>query len=96
MLAENRRWVRHHASDVLQDMTLINGDCLPATREFVGLNYPQMIEAARKADFRHTLWYIGEQVATMFEAVSHRSPRLAALPADQGPGWEEITKRWQQ
>ena len=96
VLAENRRWVRHHASDVLQDMALVKGDCLPATREFVGLNYPQMIEAARKADFRHTLWYIGEQVATMFEAVSHRSPRLAALPADQGPGWEEITKRWQQ
>ena len=94
VLAENRRWVSHHADDVLGDMELHDGDCRPATRELVGLSYPQMIEAANKANFRHTLWYIGEQVATMFEAVMQRSARLAALPVDAGPGWDEITKGW--
>ena len=94
VLAENRRWVRHHAEDVLADLQLSNGDCNERIRQLVGMSYPEMIAAADKADFRHTLWHIGEQIAALFEAVSHRCARLAALPAEEGPGWEEITQRW--
>lgn len=94
VLAENRRWVRPHASDVLADMVLHDGECNDRIRQFVGLNYTEMIEAADKANFRHTLWQIGDQITTMFEAVSHRSAKLAVLPVDDGPGWDQIIKQW--
>ncbi len=94
VLTENRRWLRHHADDVLADMKLTNGECHDHIHQLVGLTYAEMIEAADKAHFRHTLWQIGEQIATMFEAVSHRCAKLAALPADDGMGWDEITKQW--
>lgn len=94
VLAENRRFVRHHAEDVLADMKLTNNECKESLRQLVGLNYAEMIEAANRANFAHTLWKIGEEIVTMFEAVSHRSPRIAALPADDGPGWKALETRW--
>lgn len=94
VLAENRRYVRHHAEDVLAGMKLTNGECKESLRKLVGLSYAEMIEAARAANFTHTLWKIGDEIATMFEAVSHRSPRLAALPSNDGPGWKELEARW--
>lgn len=94
VLAENRRYVRHHAKDVLDSMKLTNGECQESLRQIVGLNYAKMIEAANQANLTHTLWKIGDEIATMFEAVSHRSPRLAAMPADDGPGWKEMETRW--
>ena len=94
VLAENRRYVRHHADDVLEDMKLTKGECKESTRRLVGLNYAEMSETANRANFRHTLWKIGDEIATMFEAVSHRSPGLAALPADAGPSWEELGAKW--
>ncbi len=98
VLVENRRYVRHHADDVLASMTLHETpdgpECSDAIREITGLNYAAMLDAARQANFRHTLWQMGEQIAEMFAAVSHRLPKLAALPADDGPGWEEISARW--
>lgn len=96
VLAENRRWVKHHAEDVLDDMRLVNGECKDSLRELTGLTYPEMIAAAGKADFTQTLWRIGEEVAEMFEAVTHRSKVLAALPKDDGPGWDALTKRWKK
>ena len=96
VLAENRRWVKHHADDVLDDMRLTNGECKASLRELSGLTCREMIEAAAKADFTQTLWRIGEEAAVMFEAVMHRSKVLAALPRDDGPGWEALTRRWKK
>ena len=55
--------VRHHAEDVLADMKLIDGECHASIRALVGLTYAEMIEAADKADFRHRLWQIGDEIA---------------------------------
>lgn len=96
VLAENRRYVRRHAEDVLRDMALENGECNAAVRDISGLRYAEMIEACDKANFRHALWKIGDEIGAMLEAVSHRSPKLAALPPDDGPGWSQITARWQK
>ena len=98
VLAENRRYVRHHADDVLASMELHDTphgpECSESVRETTGLNYAEILEAAQHANFRHALWQMGEQIAEMFAAVSHRSPKLAALPADDGPGWDDIAARW--
>ncbi len=94
VLAENRRWVRQHALDVLNDMQLTNNECQESTRQLVGLNYAEMIAAAEKAGMRQVLWQMGNEIAAMFEAVSQRSKTLATLPRDDGPAWNEIEARW--
>jgi hypothetical protein len=69
-------------------------DCNENLRKTTGLSYPEMVELTRKADFRHTLWQIGEAVAAMFTSVAQREPRLSRIPVDLGPTWKELTKRW--
>ena len=101
VLAENRRWCKRHAEDVLQDLQLIRAadgrlDCSESIRKAVGLNYAAMLVLADKANFRHALWQMGEAVAQMFEATVHRSPRLAKLPAGEGSDWAELTRRWKR
>lgn len=98
VLAENRRWVRFHANDVLEDMRLPDGDCHERFRRLTGLRYPEMLDRAAKAGFRHALWQMGEAIADMFEATVQRSPRLARLPvrADAPPDWPAIGQRWKK
>lgn len=101
VLAENRRWCRFHAEDVVKEMQLVPNDqgrpdANADIRKSVGLDYPQMLELAAKANFRHALWQMGEAIAKMFEATITRSPRLAKLPRNDGPGWEEISRLWKR
>lgn len=99
VLAENRRWCRVHAQDVLHEMELMRGpdgrlDCQPALRRSVGLSYDQMLSLAEKAKFRRALGYIGDVVADLMEATVRRSSRLTKLGGDHGPGWETWMQRW--
>ena len=98
VLAENRRYVRQHALDTLASMALHETpdgpECTDAQRATSGLRYAEMIAAAEAANFRRTLWQMGEQIGEMFAAVAQRSPQLAALPEDGGPAWDETTRRW--
>ena len=100
VLFENRRFLRSYVSSVLADMELHQAatgqDCNENLRKTVGLSYPEMVELAEKANFRHTLWQIGEAVADMFASVLQREPRLADIPVDHNPSWEELTKRWRR
>jgi hypothetical protein len=97
MLLENRRFLRRYVPAVLADMelhqTLAGLDCNEALRQTAGLSYPEMVELAQKADFRHTLWQIGEAVADMLASVVQREPRLARVPADHASSWKELTRR---
>lgn len=93
VLTENRRWTRRHAADVVADLKLTDGECNEATRHLVGLTYREMIETAEQADFRQTLWKIADEIATMIEAVSHRSEYLATLSTSESPTWDEVTAR---
>lgn len=99
VLAENRRYVRHHARDVLASMALhdtpAGPECRDDLRALTGLSYAEMLAAAERAHFRHALWQIGEIIAAIFSATAQRCPRLAALPPDDGPAWDSITNRWQ-
>ena len=100
VLAENRRWCRFHAQDVLQDMQLLTTadgrlECNDAFRQLTGLNYAQMIQLAQEAKLRRACWQMGEAIADIFAAVVQRSRTLAAEPSTEGPGWEELTKAWQ-
>jgi hypothetical protein len=100
VLVENRRFLRHYVPAVLADMELhetsAGPDCNETLRQTVGLSYPEMVELAQKADFRHTLWQIGAAVADMFASVTQREPRLADVRAQRGPSWEGLTRRWRK
>lgn len=101
VLAENRRWCRFHAQDVLRDMQLLeaaNGkfECHDAFRQLTGLNYAQMIELAQQARLRRACWQMGEAIADMFAAVVQRSPRLSAESSHDGPSWAELSQAWQR
>ncbi len=83
VLAENRRYVRQHALDVLASMELHDTphgpECTDAQRETSGLSYAEMLDATKRAGFRQVLAQMGEQIAEMFAVVAHRAPQLAAL-----------------
>jgi hypothetical protein len=71
VLKENRRWLKHHAEDVLRDMTLTNGTEVSAavSKATGGLSYAQMMELAEKAQMRQTLATIADEAAGLFEKV---------------------------
>jgi hypothetical protein len=100
VLVENRRFLRRYVPGVLAEMGLhdtpAGPDCTENLRKVVGLSYPEMVAVARKADFRHTLWQIGEAVAEMFSAVAQRESHFANLPMYPDPSWEELTQRWRR
>ncbi len=100
VLVENRRFLRRYVPAVLAEMelrqTAAGLDCNESLRKAAGLSYPEMVELAHKADFRHTLRQIGEAVADTFTSVVQREPRLSGVHADRGPSWEELTRRWRR
>lgn len=84
LLVENRRWVAHHARDVLAELALTPGadgrpECSAAIRASTGLTYAQMGTLAEQAGFRRALHQIAEAIAEMWEATLRVSNRLAAL-----------------
>lgn len=99
VLVENRRWLPHHAGDVLEAMTLTPGkdglEVSAAVKSAVGdLSYSQMIDMAERSQMRKTLATITAECINLFERVIARIPQAAAWPADAGPGWDEMLKRW--
>ena len=56
-----------------------------------------MIEAADKANFRHTLWEMGEAIADLFENVVELQELLQEMPTPASdPSWEVLTQRWRK
>jgi hypothetical protein len=93
VLAEDRRWCRNHADDVVRECALQSGadgtlDCSESVRRTVGMDYAQMCRLAEQANFRRALWQMGEAIADMMEATLQRSSHLARLPGSLGSGWE--------
>ncbi len=100
VLSENRRFLHRYVPWVLADMELrqtpAGPDCNDTLHKTTGLSYPEMVELAQEADFRHTLWQIGEAVADMFGSVTQREPRLSSTHVNHTLSWEELTKRWRK
>jgi hypothetical protein len=99
VLAENRRYLRIHRKQIVQDMQLeqtTNGwQCRDELRRATGgLTYEQMVGAAEEANFRHALRQIAEAVADLFADVVHLVPALRQMPFHEEPTWEELGKRW--
>ena len=69
VLKENRRWLKHHAEDVLRDMTLTNGTEVSSTvsKATGGLTFEQMMVLAEKAEMRKTLATIADEAVNLFE-----------------------------
>jgi hypothetical protein len=101
VLAENRRYQRIRNPRLVQQLTVRtqpNGErvCAPElSRVAGGLSYPEMLEAAEAANFRHALWQMGEIIADAFAKIIDRQERLQELPAEvDSPDWNELTRRW--
>jgi len=101
LLAENRRYQRIRNGRLLKEIALTEGpdgpQCNPdLSKKTGGLSYTEMVAMADEANFRHALWQIAEAIADLFEQVIQEQPLLQELPADDGPTWAELTKRWQK
>ena len=81
VLHENRRYQAIRNPRLLKQLELHktkNGwDCDPAlNKQSLGLHYLEMVELAKKANFRHALWQIGSAIADLFVDVVERVPEL--------------------
>lgn len=81
VLSENRRYQAIRNPRLLKQLELRKTarglDCDPElTRRSLGLHYPEMVELAEKANFRHALWQMGQAVAKLFGEVAERVPAL--------------------
>ncbi len=102
VLKENRRYQRVLNTRLVKQLTVTRSPtgefaCDPELSVVAGgLTYPEMLEAADKANFRHALWQMGEMIADVFARVIERQERLQDLPLSDGPGWEELTRKWRR
>ena len=94
VLRENRRWLSHHAADVLKSVVLKDGECAAEMSAISGLNYKGMVRAAEEAGFHAQLERMGELVADMLEAVAQRSKLLSALPKVDESLFEQALTTW--
>ena len=89
VLAENRRYQKIRNPRLLKQLKLTktkNGwKCdEELTRKTGGMTYPEMVQLAEQANFRHALWQMGEAVANLFAQVVERQPAIAELPKTNG------------
>jgi len=99
VLKENRRYQAIRNPRLVEQYALRKkGDRLECdeelSRQTGGLTYAEMVALAELQHFRHALWQMGEAVATLFEQVVERTPRLQKYDGDKAPTWLEITARW--
>lgn len=81
VLNENRRWLKQHARDVLQNMALTQGEDGPQVSTMVktatgGLDYAPMMAMAQRSDLRGTLQTIADTAAELFAKVVAQVPAL--------------------
>lgn len=81
VLKENRRWLKHHAQDVLENMALTRGKGGPVVSPTVkaatgGLDYAPMMAMAERSNLRGTLQTIADSAADLFEKVIALVPSL--------------------
>ena len=101
VLQKNRDYLKTYQREVLREMALTRTEGgwrgqLALEEASGGLTYPQMVEAAEKAQLRHALWQIAEAIAELFNQVVVLVPRLRDLPGNDQPTWAELTKRWKR
>ena len=69
--------------------------CAPElSRKAGGLSYQGMVALAEEADFRHTLWQIGEAIADLFQAIIEIAPESHRWSDRKKPSWADLTQTW--
>jgi len=101
VLQENRTYQQVRNGRLLQQLALrqVNGRTVcdeELSQRTGGLQYEEMVQLAKQADFRHALWQMGEAVADLMEKVVQRQPLLQQLPTDDGPAWQTLSARWKK
>ena len=101
VLAENRRYQRIRNPRLLKQLELQRTpggwQCSEElSRQCGGLCYPEMVELAEEADFRHALWQIAEAIVDLFVCVIQQQPLLLDFPADNGPTWKDLSRKWRK
>jgi len=103
VLEKNREYEARRTPGIIKDLALTKGKDgqLNCSQELSaktgGLSYQEMIEAADKANFRHTLWEMAEAIADLFEEVVELQHQLQEMPAPaKDPSWETLTQRWRK
>jgi hypothetical protein len=81
VFAENRRYLVPYLARLVPDYDLTDGpdgpQCRPAMSRLAhGLTYPEMVAAAKQADFEGALRQIATTTVDLFEEVLDRVPRL--------------------
>lgn len=100
VLKENRRWLAHHAADVLDAVRLTQDDDGPhlsrVVKSVVGdLDYSQMMAMAERSGMRQTLAAITGECITLFEHVIAQVPQAKTWRAGgEAPGWSDAMRRW--
>lgn len=87
VLQENRRHFRTYYLEELNAVRLKDGECSPEIQKSTGLKYAAIVATCERVGYRKALRQMGDQIATMFEQVTQRSPRLSRLPARGLPAW---------
>ena len=100
VMAVNRRYQRIRNGRILKQLALRKTaaglQCDPAlSKVATGLKYPEMLTLAKKANFRHALWQIGEAIADMFAEVVRLCPELEDVWRLDKPDWKTLTKKWE-
>ena len=99
VMAENRRYQRIRNGRILKQLSLEKKgkefQCNQSlSQRAKGLKYPEMVELARKANFRHTLWQMGERIADIFGEVIRLTPELNEIWKLNEPSWKELESKW--
>jgi hypothetical protein len=99
VLTENRRYQRIRNPRLIEQYALTKTrqgwQCdAELSRKTGGLKYADMVDTAKKANFRHALWQMGEAIVKLYEQVIERVPALQDLPDVRTPTWEQISARW--
>jgi len=101
VMAENRRYQRIRNGRILKQLALKKTDkglqCDKILSERAkGLKYPEMLELAEKANFRHALWQMGEAIADIFSEVVRLMPEMNEVWQGDKPTWKEIGSKWRK
>lgn len=95
VLAENRRYLPHHAADVLRLVALRDGEASEAARRASGgLGHEQMLAMAEAAGMRRTLATIADQCADLIEQITAQVPEWSKLPRTPDDEWATLKQQW--
>ncbi len=100
LLAANRWYFPHWIRQLIEELQLHRDDqgqwqCQPKLSQRAnGLAYADMVQLAKEANLRHTLWQIGEAIADLFQTIIEISPESHRWGDRTHPSWDKLSGTW--